>query len=285
MILDAVAAEAFKLRRNVGAWFWGFAFVPILALAASLIGDVFLRPSMGEGPLAEALTPPVNLAQVALNGLGNAASPLTILFALIAAAILFAGEYRWETWRLMLPRNDRVSHLMGKVIVFAAGSAVTVVLIGLMALVSSLVGAAVTGAEITFDGPASEGFAGKLLGLGGLAWLMLMQAGAVAALAAVATRSMLGAIFVPIGLGIGQGILQAQAMMDDPLAPEWWRLLALPSLAGEYVRAWLYGQAPVPGVEIPGSLALIGTACLLAWLVAGFGGAVGLFLRQDLSKE
>lgn len=282
MLTDAVAAEAFKLQRNFRILFWGFLFIPLLALAAGLFSEFVL-----EGQLPpEARAASADLAQQGLNAFRDAASPLTILFALIGAAVLFAGEYRWETWRLMAPRNTRVNHLAGKVVVFAVASLATVLLTGLAGLLAGLVGGLATGGGVEWN--AGEGYFGRLLGYAGLAWLMLLQAGAVAALAGVATRSIMAALMVPIGLGIAQAVLHAQtamARMVEPSEVEAWRLLALPSMSGDLIRAWLGGQMMLPGQAVTPAIALTALACLLAWLAAGFGGAVALFRWQDLSKE
>lgn len=280
MLTDAIAAEAFKLRKNLRILFWGFLFIPLLALAAGLAGEFVF-----EARLPLELRDP-DLARPVLNAFRDAASPLTILFCLIGASVLFAGEYRWETWRLMAPRNTRVSHLAGKVAVYAGACLLTVLLVGLAGVLAALAGGLSSGPGLAWR--AGEGWLGQLAGYVGISWLMLLQAGAVAALAGVATRSMMAALMVPLGLGIGQAILHAQtaaSSLADPGAIEAWRLLALPSLSGDVIRAWLGGQAMLPGQAVPAELAMVGLACLLAWLVAGFGGAAALFRWQDLSKE
>jgi len=280
VLTDAIAAEAFKLVRNWKVLFWGFLFIPLLALAVGLFGVVVLE----SGLPPEARRP--ELAQGALNAFRDAASPLTILFVLIGAAVLFAGEYRWETWRLMLPRASRVTLVAGKIAVFAVAALVTVVLIGLVGVLTELLGAAAAGAAPHWR-PA-PGWAGRLAGFAAISWLMLLQAGAVAALAAVATRSMMAVLLVPVGLGVGQALLHAQtsmAWMADPASLEPWRLLALPSLAGDVLRLALGGQGLLPGPAVPGALAVTALVSLLAWLVAGYGGAMALFRWQDLSKE
>jgi ABC-2 type transport system permease protein len=39
------------------------------------------------------------------------------LFLMIGAAAILAGDYRWETWRLLTPRNTRQNLLLAKLVV------------------------------------------------------------------------------------------------------------------------------------------------------------------------
>ena len=56
-------------------------------------------------------------------------------------------------------------------------------------------------------------------------------------------------------------------------------------MSADLLRAALSGTPPLPGMELPETLVWAAAASLLAWIVIGFGGALALFNRQDLSKE
>jgi ABC-2 type transport system permease protein len=103
MFADAFSSETYKLWRNRTVWFWGFLFAPLVALAIGVVGVVYLH---AKAPPEIARAMPADIAHQTLNALAQASQPLTVLFALIAAAVLFGGEYRWETWRLR-PRPSR----------------------------------------------------------------------------------------------------------------------------------------------------------------------------------
>lgn len=280
MFADALASEAYKLWRNRTVWFWGFVFVPLVGLAIQLFTDTYLRSRM-QG--AGAMLPPFDLGSQALGSLAKAAGPFTQLFALLAAAVLFGGEYRWETWRLLAPRNSRLNLMLAKVGIFAAGTAFTVIALALAAVLSNLIGAAAShgalAAGATPPGTLWLGLLQQFL----ISWAQLLQLGAIAALAAVVTRSIIAAVIAPIVLGVVQlamnGIPQA-----DPMHPPIWRLLALPGLSADLLRAYFVTRARGQDVLEPGVAAQAGIS-LVGWIVVVLAVALVAFQRQDLSKE
>lgn len=285
MLSDAVAAETFKLTRNWRTSFFAFLFLPLAGFLLALLGELWLeevfQPNEG-GPSLEDLIP-FDFAQAVIGAIGQASNPLTILFCLIGAAVIFAGEYRWETWRLMIPRDTRASHLMGKTLVYAAACGLSLFLAALLAVAAGLFGALVDGQRIVgaFDGEKAM----QALSTFGVGWLHLLQAGAVAAVSGVLTRSILAALMVPLGVGLAQAILHG--LTNASMAPadiEWWRPLLMPSLAADILRAAAQPPA-LPQLALPPDLVWAALLAFLAWLIVGFGGALALFLRQDLSKE
>ena len=122
MLADALSSESYKFVRNRPVLFWGFLFAPLVGLVIGLGSELYFKRQLHDAGFVLA----TDVAREALNGLVQAASPLTQLMCLIGAASLFAGEYRWETWRLITPRNSRPGLLTAKALVYAAASAVTV---------------------------------------------------------------------------------------------------------------------------------------------------------------
>lgn len=284
MFADAVASEAFKLRRNARTSFFAWLFLPAGSLTLGLLNEFWIEEAMRNPRGAPILEPEAfDLGQALVASFQPPAMSLLILFCLIGAAVIFAGEYRWETWRLMAPRNTRLNTLGGKIMVYALASAASFVLLALSSILSGLIGAAADGQEIRagLDGDVLV----QALGRFGIGWLLLLQAGAVAALAGVVTRSILAALLVPLGLGIAQSILRAISGAIMPGQIEWWQPWALPEMSADLLRAALAGAPPLPGLEVSAGLAWTAGLALLAWLVVGYGGALALFNRQDLSKE
>ena len=119
MLADAIAAERYRLLRDRSSLFWGFLFVPAVSLALGLLTDLFVRARF-RGPIPGGTT---DLAARLLKTLDGGASPFVALFLLIGAAAIVAGDYRWETWRLLTPRNSRANLLAAKLIVFAEAAA------------------------------------------------------------------------------------------------------------------------------------------------------------------
>ena len=284
MFADAVSSEAFKLRRNVRTSFFAWLFLPLLSFVIGMANELWIEEAMRNprgGPVVD--FGPFDLGQALVSAMQPGAMSLLILFCLIGAAVLFAGEYRWETWRLMTPRNTRLNQLGGKIVVYALASATSFLLFALASVLAGLIGAAADGQQIR------AGLGGDVLpqalGRFGIGWALLLQAGAVAALAGVATRSIMAALLVPLGLGIAQSILRAISGVVMPGDIEWWQPWALPEMSADLLRAALAGAPPLPGMELPETLVWAAAASLLAWIVVGFGGALALFNRQDLSKE
>jgi ABC-2 type transport system permease protein len=273
MLADAISSEAFKLSKNTAIWFWGFAFPAIVALVLSLAGAAFLHSRMPAGFM------PVNLAAQLVKALADAGSPLTQLLVLIPAASLFGGEYRWETWRLLTPRNSRFNLLFAKLVVFALGSALAIVALGLVSLLGGLFQGALNHSRITWE-PGAH-FTASVAGQFAVSWAQLMVVGALAALVAVVSRSNVAALVAPIMVGVAQSILGGLARMDpEHLAPL--RLLGLPGLASDILHNAIEGQlAPVNGAALAQESAMT----LALWIIAGFGLALVYFQRQDLAKE
>lgn len=284
MFVDAVSSEAFKLRRNVRTSFFAWLFLPSISLVLGLANELWIEEAMRRprgGPILD--FGPFDIGQALMGAMQPSAMSLLILFCLIGAAVLFAGEYRWETWRLMTPRNTRLNQLGGKILVYALASAASYVLFALASVVTGLIGAAADSQQIRLglDGDVLL----QALGRFGIGWTLLLQAGAVAALAGVATRSIMAALLVPLGLGIAQSILRAIAGVMMPGDVKWWQPWALPELSADLLRAALAGAPPLPGMEVSAALVWTAGLALAAWIVLGYGGALLLFRRQDLSKE
>lgn len=281
MLADAISAEGFKLIRNRRTLFFGFLFVPLGALVAGILGQMFMRQQLSN----ELLTlMPMDMANQTVAGFAQAGGPMTILFALIGAATLFAGEYRWETWRLLIPRATRTDWLGAKAVVFGLAALATVLLIGIFGVISNLFGALSSGQRIVFDAPMGE-FVRALAGHTLVSWLQLMLTGGLAALAGVVTRSMLGALMAPLAVSLGLAFAQLRLPVENATGDDWWRVLLIPGHAFEYARMFITGAESMPGQTVAASTGGLALAGLALWLLIGFGGALLVFVRQDLSKE
>jgi ABC-2 type transport system permease protein len=138
MLVDAIRAEGFRLSRNRTALFWSLAFVPILSVAIGALTSFVLKGSetkiLGDEKMPEELKAALaggtlDMADALVAAAGNLANPLVLLFVLIGAATLYAGDYRWETWRLLRPRNGRIPLVIGKVLVVTALSLIAMIVL------------------------------------------------------------------------------------------------------------------------------------------------------------
>ena len=196
MLADAIRAEGYRLSKNRTALFWSVVFVPIVAVAIGALTSVFLKGSETK-LLGDSKTPPevqqmlastpLNLGEAILSSAADLANPLILLFVLIGAATIYAGDYRWESWRLISARNSRTNLLLGKLVVVAGLSLIAMVLMLVAGLIETLIRAAVFDRPLTFS--VTGAMLGQFLGQFALSWLRIVQFTMMGMLAAVVTRS------------------------------------------------------------------------------------------------
>jgi len=277
MLTDAIAAEGYKFRRNQSVLFWGFAFVPLAVLVFNLMLETYLglhNPGIVGRRAGE-----VALGPQILHGIGLAGSSFAQIFFVAGAAAIFAGEYRWETWRLLAPRNSRINLLAAKFAVYAMACAASLAGLGLGALLQTVYGAVLNGMTMAMP-PAA--FGGQLLGLFLATWAELLVVGVFTAAIAVAGRAMTGALLAGIFFSFAQGI--AMAIVHPWEAPLRYFAM-LPAMCAYLLRAWASGQQIAPGVFADPALLLPASGFLLLWIAAGGAVAAALFQAQDLPRE
>jgi ABC-2 type transport system permease protein len=274
MLADAFRAEGLRFLRQRGALIWGFGFFPAIMLLLALGAAFFVRTQLHQKVPGAA-----SVAESLFRNIHYASAPPAQLFVLLAAAALFAGDYRWETWRLITPRNSRITLLLGKLAVYALACLAGLMLLGLSGVLQTVLGAAIDGSSV-----APPDFSAAFFGHLGLslatAWLDLMLLGELALLVAVVTRSNIAAIMVPFGLFCVQAFAVTQIHGQDRIQPAFKALITLPSLSVDVLRGSVLG----PGGEQAAGAGLAGL-CVVVWL-AGLGAlALWLFQRQDLTRE
>lgn len=285
MLADAIRAEGYRLARNRTALFWSVLFVPIMALILGII--VAMAAKGNEEKLAEVTTElgmvatPLDLGTALVSNAGGLAGGPVLLFVMIGAATLFAGDYRWETWRLIRARNRRVNLILAKVVamIVLAFSALLALLV--FSMIGEPIRAAIFGREVTFSLGGEETWA--VFGLFGLSWLRTIQFVMIGLLAAVATRSLMAALFIPMALGAAQAV-GLPMLMGLGVAPDSWTLqLLLPGQAFDVLKGLITGGEGAPGVAV--ALQVKAWVSLIGWTVLPLLAALAIFEQQDLSKE
>ncbi|WP_312405907.1 ABC transporter permease subunit [Brevundimonas sp.] len=285
MLADAIRSETYRLSRNRTALFWSVLFVPVIGLLLATIGFVVAKAN--EAKLVGKLPPelmkggPLDLGLTLVKSAGDFANPAILMFVLIGAATIYAGDYRWETWRLISARNTRSNLLAGKVVVVALLMIAATVAALVSDVIASLIQAAVFGRALTFSmtGGAAADFG--LLALTG--WARILQFTMLGLLAAVLTRSLLAALFAPLVIGIGQFFLP-QILMPMGVTPDGWLLSLLsPGMATDLLKAVIQGGTAA--ADLPDHAVIKGVLGLALWIVVPFAAAVAWFNKQDLSKE
>ena len=274
MLVDAIAAERFRLLRDRSALFWGFAFAPLIGFMLNVGGELFVR-NIIKRPLPGAT---VDLVGQTLKALGNGASTVSILFLMIGAAAILASDYRWETWRLLTPRNTRPNLLLAKLVVVGEAILWNLLLTVLLALLAAMIGAAINGKAIVVS--ASGAGLAQVAGALVVTWLEAMTLAALAAGVAVVARSPRAAGVVCLGTRFVQSILAASlpAMSPEPT----WKTLAIPAYSADLLRGFVAAPSRAGLDAGPAGWALL---VLLAWTALLAAGAVLLFQRQDLTRE
>ncbi|WP_439472710.1 hypothetical protein [Brevundimonas sp.] len=286
MLVDALRAEGYRFSLNRVLVVLSTLLTPVLFAIGGVLFHWITKTKGDEA--AKAANLDINLPSEAVNlgdalGLaaGACANGFVLICVLIAAATIYAGDYRWETWRLISARNDRTSLILAKV-----GVVKIVAIVGsLFFLIASfcflLAQAFVYGRGLSFS--VNGGDVGGIALTWLLSYIRIVQFTLVGLLAAVMTRSLLAALIVPWALGFIQSIFGQIGPALLGMDPGGWTLqLLLPGLAYDTLKAAVEGplEAPLTGAVIWRSL-----TGLALWTLVPLGGALVWFKRQDLSKE
>ncbi|HYD27740.1 ABC transporter permease subunit [Brevundimonas sp.] len=285
MLVDAIRAEGFRLSKNRTLMFLSVLFTPLLFALGGVGYHVISKSKGDEAAAAAGLAvtaggEAVNLAEALNMGAGAGANGFILVFMLIAAATLYAGDYRWETWRLITPRNGRVALLLGKLGVLKLLALAAMVAFLIASFIFFVSQAMVYQRPMSFSYDVSE--TGSLALIWLLSWTRIVQFAMIALLTAVISRSLLAALFVPWALGFAQSLL-GQFMPLIGWEPQMWApQLLLPGLAYDTLKAAVMGTIEAPLTIATAWRSLIG---LTLWTLVPLALAIAWFKRQDLSKE
>jgi ABC-2 type transport system permease protein len=284
MLADAIRSESYRLLRNRTAVFWSVFFVPVMALMISIIGQLVVQSKavkINGANVPLDLGGPLALGQALVSSAGDLANPAILAFVLIGAATLYAGDYRWETWRLISARNSRPNMLLGKVGVVKLLTLAAMLVFLLAASMADVAKAAIFDRPMAFTLGAEQAADFALLFL--LSFVRVVQFLMISLLAATVTRSLLAALFVPLVLGVGQFFLGQMSPMLGLAPTDWLTQLLVPGLAFDTLKAFIQGG--MEAAAMPDSLALKAITSLAVWSIVPLAAAVAWFSRQDLSKE
>ncbi len=286
MLADAIRSETWRLLQNRTAMFWSIVFVPVISLVLAIGGFLFLQSKM-DGAM-QTLPPElklnaraVDLGQSLVDAAGALAHPGVLAFLLIGAATVFAGDYRWETWRLITARNSRPNLIMGK-----AGAVKLLTLAGLALLLVASMGADIAkglifGRSFAFGFGGDEARSFGLLAL--LSYVRAVQFLLLSLLVATVTRSLLAALFVPLVIGVGQFFLAKMSPLFGWQMGDWATMLLFPGEGYELLKVLIQGG--MEAALVPAGAAWRAVTGLALWSFAPFFLALWWFQRQDLSKE
>lgn len=290
MLADAIRAENFRLWKNRTTLLWSTVFVPVMAVLFGAVGIFVMKASEAKIAADTKMPPevmelisntPINLAEAISTNASKMDNPALLLFVLIGAATLYAGDYRWETWRLISARNSRTNLLLGKLVVTALLSLIAMGLMMVAGIIETFIRAAVFERSLTFA-LTGEMFGHFLAGLA-LCWLRIVQFTMMGMLAAVATRSLLAALFVPLVVGVAQ-FFSPQVLSPMGVMPDAWQAILLnPGAAMDALKIAVIRPPEMP--PMANGLVLKSVVSMALWTLVPLAGALAWFNRQDLSKE
>jgi ABC-2 type transport system permease protein len=281
-MLAALSAEALKMRTHKATWFLVWMF-PILFTVLMLIG---IAASMaGTQPAA-----PGN----AVNWMNNTAMiwhvpPNSFGRVLIAAfvAVVFAGEYGWNTWKLIVPHRSRTSLIAAKFALVLGLYAAAFILTALVTLTLNWLSNVLTG-EALPPGITAAGL-WEVHSNGALAALpvFLITVG-YASLAAILTRSTIAATVIAFIATTAEQLIftfgPLLAAKFPVLIPPLYH--ALPGYHLANLTNWISDGAalerPLPGGVVAHDWT-VSLAVIALWLAALAGGALFAFRRQDIN--
>jgi hypothetical protein len=283
-MLDALSAERLKLSRHKATWFlvWLYPILFLLLFSASVVA-AFVQA----GAPARAVTASAWIQQTAIIWkLPNQTIGRCLISAYVA--VVFAGEYGWNTWKLIIPHSSRVSLIAAKFamifLLFLAALALTAAI----SLLFTWLEASVRGRPI----PAGLTAAAILetqgrAALSGLAPFLFTLASI--GLAAVLTRSMVAALIIGVVLVTIEQLFVTLGPYLSVYAPSLvWNLYhALPGYHLANLESWITNgvaqSAPFPDGRVVALAWTTSLAVAAAWIGALAAGTFVVFERQDIN--
>jgi hypothetical protein len=198
-------AEVYKIVGNRWAtgcliWIW-----PLLAVGFSVVWPLILLLSE-DARLSVAEEPPQwTDAMVSVWYIPN--NPVGRLILIAFTAVLFGGEYQWNTWKNIVPRSWRTPLIVMK---FLGVGVFVVIAFGLMSVIFAVGSWLAAGAaDVPFGPPVNsqvlEDFAEDYSIQVFTTFVSVIIAAGYAAFAAMLTRSILGSVVGSFVLTVGEG--------------------------------------------------------------------------------
>ncbi|HET9640770.1 MAG TPA: hypothetical protein VFP12_16365 [Allosphingosinicella sp.] len=282
-MLEALSAEALKMRSHKATWFLVWLFPIALSIVMLItIGAGIAGIDPPDGPNAvDWIEDTTIIWFVPNNAIGR-----YLLSAFVA--VVFAGEYGWNTWKLIVPHRRRASLIAAKyalaILLLAISFALTALLLtGLNfaddALTGDTVPAALS-AGLLWDAHSKAALAAVAPVLVSIAY---------ASLAAILTRSTIAALVIAIvATSVEQIIFGFGPQLYTKFPSIVWPLYHV--LPGHHIAS--LAEAIREGAALkrgfPGGLAVdlswtTSLAILLAWIAALSGATFAAFGRQDIN--
>ena len=292
---DLFRAEWLKIAGNrwvAGCLVWIFpllAVVIIVVLALILALSATARSGFDEDGPSLWTEQAIGVWNIPNNPIGR-------LILLGFTAVVFAGEYQWQTWKNVVPRNRRWALILVK---FAALGTFVVLAFVLMSILWAVGWGMLTQLADSTYGPAVSrsvltDFAGDYALAAGLAFTSTLIAAGYAALAGMLTRSILGGVLVGFAATFFEnlsivGLALIGYFLDIPRIVHLYRLTPGYNLLN--VASWINdNKAAGMDVEVGSQVSYVfsdglafSVVILAVWVVGLIGLTAYLFQKQDIT--
>lgn len=268
MLWSAIRGEFYRGLRNKRIMVIAYGIIPLFFFF--LGSGIDLAELLRSGHIATS-----DHVRLISRTLGVAGNPIGHFFLAIGAASLACDDYRWETWRLIAPRNQRPLLIVSKflIFVFFAGCSLLLSVLGdrCVAVLSMF-------ASGSMGWPHQDDLA-HILGAFAGSWLELCALGAITFCASIGTRSLLGGVAPAFLFSMSTALLLAY--FQPP--PSMQMALVIPAHAGDVFRQWAVPILMDPPIEA-GTI-IMAALSLVCWTALFLVLSIGIFNRQDLSRE
>lgn len=284
-------AEWHKIVGNrwvTGCMIWIFPALAILVTILALLAVAF-SSSFREGISAD----PGLWTEVAIAPWLIPNNPLGRGLLLGFTAVLFAGEYQWNTWKAIVPRSQRVPLILVKflavalfiVFAFVLMSILLTLGLGLMSLAAGASYGPALGSDVLTEFAKDYGL--QML----YAFMSTIIAAGYASLAAMITRSILGSAITGIVVSIGETLLFLPLYLIAQLLGQEGILHVyrfVPSYNLLNLFSWLNGETP-GGLELPSGTVIVDSqlfavVVLACWVIGLVTLTALAFQRQDITN-
>ncbi len=280
MLIDALRAEFWRLLHHRSALIWGFIFLPVMTFVSLMAMTLW---ALSQNMLGGEMAPSASILDMALGTIFTLPGPWLTFFTLIGAANIFGADYRFETWRLSVPRNGRLTLLSAKLMVFLAAVIASILALLLAQTLATLIAALLSGATPTLAMPPVR--AEQLALAFGLGLWRILQVALIGLLVVIVTRSIMAGVLVPIlMLATEQVLMGMMGFNAGAMNPDWSSVLALPGLAYAILSLGIQ-SAMMSGAHLPDGVLTKGLVSMGLWTLVPLALALALFQRQTLSRE
>ena len=283
-MLDAVHAEALKMRSHRGTWAMVWIY-PILVFAV-LIGVIIYRAVAGAGEDAPVSSVADWIRDTTIFWHAPGSAPGRILVGAFTA-LVFASEYNWNTWKLIVPVRHRWHLIVAKWLVIIGFVFTALFLTNIIVLIGELI-SSLQGSPIP-DGVTFSATVKEHARAAAYALIPTIYAMSFATLVAILTRSVLATVVVSIGLVIIEGLLGLLGLFFYQRAPGFTQFIieATPPFHIQNLTDWAFFRTSAEIILSPdftlGADWGTSLATVAAWSIAAGAIAMAAFLRQDMN--